>query len=250
MHEDQLVRYSRHILLPQIDLDGQKRFLNSRVMVIGCGGLGCAAIPILAAAGIGSLMLVDNDRVELSNLQRQTYYTPDDIGKFKNHVMADFIHRQNPDITVDTVPYRLSEDELSSLIHDYDVILDCSDNLKTRQMIGRVAYSSKIPLIYASAIRFEGQLSVFDSNNDRSPCYACLFDGAETEQDRCSFTGVYAPLVNTMGAMQASEALKVISRMGQALTGRILHYNALNFSFHMLECDRNPHCNVCGCSRN
>lgn len=249
MNKYQLLRYNRHILLPQIDLQGQQRIIDSRVMVIGCGGLGCAVAPVLAAAGIGTLSLVDDDRVELSNLQRQTYYTPEDIGQFKVEVMARFIHRQNCEVTVHTHTHRLSSEELHALVPHHDVILDCSDNLLTRQLVSKVAFLEKVPLVFASATRFEGQLSVFDSNDEASPCYACLFNGQDTEQDNCSFTGVFSPLVSMMGAMQTSEALKVITGIGRPAVGRLIHYNALDLGFYALHCARNPDCEVCGHSR-
>lgn len=246
MQHHQLLRYNRHILLPQIDLKGQERIINSKIMIIGCGGLGCAAIPILAASGVGQLTIIDDDKVELSNLQRQTYYTSEDIDQFKVDVMARFITKQNDDVKVTVYKQRLSSGELSEIMQSHDVVLDCSDNLLTRQRVNQAAFIQKIPLVFASAIRFEGQLSVFDANDILSPCYACLFDGKDSGQDSCSFTGVFAPLVSTIGAMQASEALKIIAKIGNVATGKLLHYNALNFGFYMIDCERNPHCRVCG----
>lgn len=245
MDDHQLIRYNRHILLPQIDLIGQQNIIDSKIIIVGCGGLGCTAIPILAAAGVGELTLIDDDRVDLTNLQRQTYYTPKDIGEFKVDVLARFVQSQNPEVKVNAFKRRLTFTELSSLISHYDLILDCSDNLMTRQMINHVAVQQKIPLVFASATRFEGQLSVFDVNQAGSPCYACLFDGQDTGQDNCSFTGVFAPLVNVMGSLQATEALKVIAKIGHPTVGNLLHYNALSGSFYSVACDRNPACRIC-----
>lgn len=220
--------------------------MAGRIMVIGCGGLGCAAVPILAAAGIGRLTLVDDDRIDLSNLQRQTYFTQDDIGEFKVETLACFLKRQNPEVTLDLHSRRLSFPELRDQIGQHDLVLDCSDNLKTRQQVNHAAFMEKVPLVFASATRFEGQLSIFDSNREDSPCYACLFGGKDSGQDSCSFTGVFSPLVSIMGSMQASEALKMIAGIGQPMIGRLLHYNAMNASFHSMQCDRNPACELCG----
>ncbi|CAI3943575.1 MULTISPECIES: HesA/MoeB/ThiF family protein [Commensalibacter] len=246
MDDSQLIRYSRHILLPQIDLKGQRTLLNSKILIIGCGGLGCAVIPLLAAAGIGGLTCVDDDKVDLSNLQRQTHYIHADIGKYKAEVMKAFIQKQNQDVQVHTITQRLIVDDLILLCKQHDIVIDCSDNLQTRHNVNQAAFTSKTPLVFGSALRFEGQLSVFNSRNISSPCYACLFDGQDNGQDSCSFSGVFSPLVSVIGSMQAAEALKIILNIGDIVTGRLLHYNALNAQFYQVAFDRNPSCKICG----
>lgn len=246
MNDQQLLRYSRHILLPQLDIQGQQKILDSRVLVVGCGGLGSAVIPLLAASGVGGLTLVDDDKVEVSNLQRQTYYTEQDIGLFKAEVMKQHVLSQNKATQITAVVHRVEFDELVSLSKDHDVIIDCTDNFATRKAVNRASVCTKIPLVFGAAIRFEGQLSVFDPRNVGSPCYACLFDAEDMEQETCANSGVFAPLVGVVGAMQANEALKIIAGVGHPLIGALLNYDASSLQFYPVKFARNPACKVCG----
>ena len=245
MDDSQLLRYSRHILLPQLDIAGQQKILRGRVLAVGCGGLGCAAIPFLAAAGVGHLSLADHDRVEVSNLQRQIHYTEQDIGKLKAEVLADYILRQNHEVQVNVLTRRLQLEDLLPLCAAHDVVLDCTDNFATRQAINQACVASRTPLVFGAAIRFEGQLSVFDTRRTDSPCYACLFDGEATLQETCSTAGVFAPLVGVIGTQQAAEALKLLSGIGTAPVGQLIHYDALNLQHFPVRFQRNPQCRIC-----
>lgn len=245
MNDQQLLRYSRHILLPELDIKGQQKILDSKVLVIGCGGLGSAVIPVLAASGVGQLTIVDNDKVELSNLQRQTYYREQDIDSFKAEVIARYIMQQNSDVKVNTLTARVELEALLTLCCHHDVVIDCTDNFVTRKAVNKASVLTKTPLVFGSAIRFEGQLSVFDPRNSNSPCYACLFDGEGVEQETCSNSGVFSPLVGIIGTMQAAEALKIITDNSLNSAGKLLNYNALTMEFYPVKFGRNPYCKVC-----
>lgn len=246
MNDQQLLRYSRHVLLPQLDVVGQQKILDSKVLVVGCGGLGCSVIPFLASAGVGTLTIADDDKVDLSNLQRQTYYTKQDIGAFKAEVMARYIARQNDEVNVRSLTKRLDVDALIVLCHEHDVVVDCTDNFATRGAINKASVITKTPLVFGAAIRFEGQLSVFDPRDATSPCYACIFDGEGVLQETCSTSGVFAPLVGIIGAKQAAEALKIVANTGTLPIGTLLNYDALDLQHYPIKFARNPDCKVCG----
>ena len=246
MNDQQLLRYSRHLLLPQLDVVGQQKILDSKILVIGCGGLGCSAIPFLASAGVGKLTIADHDKIDFSNLQRQTHYTKEDIGQFKVEAMARFIFRQNNETIVTTLAKRLELDELMTLCDEHDVVLDCSDNFATRKAINKASVMTKTPLVFGAAIRFEGQLSVFDPRDEKSPCYACIFDGEDVLQETCTTSGIFAPLVGIIGARQAAEALKIVANIGILPTGTLLNYDALDLQHYPINAARNPTCKVCG----
>lgn len=246
MNDQQLLRYSRHILLPQLDIEGQQRILDSKVLVVGCGGLGCAAIPFLASAGIGQLTIADDDKVDFSNLQRQTHYTKQNIGQSKVEAMARYIFQQNKEVNITALVKRLELDELIELCNEHDVVLDCSDNFATRKAINQASVITKTPLVFGSAIRFEGQLSVFDPRNEESPCYACIFDGDDIVQESCAASGVFAPLVGIIGAKQAAEALKIVAEIGTTPVGTLQNYDALDLNHYPVKFQRNPNCKVCG----
>ncbi|UYZ83634.1 HesA/MoeB/ThiF family protein [Entomomonas sp. E2T0] len=246
MNDQQLLRYSRHILLPQLGIEGQQRILDSKILVVGCGGLGCAAIPFLASAGIGQLTIADDDKVDFSNLQRQTHYTKQNIGQSKVEAMARYIFQQNKEVNITALVKRLELDELIELCNEHDVVLDCSDNFATRKAINQASVITKTPLVFGSAIRFEGQLSVFDPRNEESPCYACIFDGDDIAQESCAASGVFAPLVGVIGAKQAAEALKIVAEIGTTPVGIMQNYDALDLNHYPVKFQRNPNCKVCG----
>ena len=244
--DPQLERYSRHILLDEIDWIGQARLLNGRVLVIGCGGLGSACIPFLASSGVGHLTIVDADVIELSNLQRQTAYRTQDIGQAKVITMAQTIHALNPEVQVQAVQARVDETQLLSLMQSVDVVVDCSDNFSTRHAINRACVHTKTPLISGSAVRFEGQLAVYDARDARSPCYACAFPPTENVSDGvCATLGIFAPVVGVVGAMQASLTLQILLQRPMP-TGQLQTYHALHNEWLSFKLARNPHCAVCG----
>ena len=246
MNDDQLLRYSRHILLPQLGVEGQERFLASRALIVGAGGLGSPIALYLASAGVGQITICDGDTVDLTNLQRQIAHFSHSLGANKAHSAAATMAAINPEITVKTVQHRVAEDELHRLILDADVVLDASDNFATRHAINRACVTQRKPLVSGAAIRFDGQVTVFDLRRADSPCYHCLFpENAEDEGERCAVMGVFAPLVGIIGATQAAEALKLLTGAGQPLRGRLLLLDSLAMTWRGVNLKKDPACPVC-----
>ncbi|PTD96127.1 HesA/MoeB/ThiF family protein [Pseudothauera lacus] len=249
MNDDQLLRYSRHILLPEIDVDGQQAILDARVLVVGAGGLGSPAAMYLAAAGVGTLVLADGDSVDLTNLQRQILHSEQGVGRLKVDSGRDTLARLNPHVRVEALPCRLEGDALAEQVAAADVVLDCSDNFATRHAINRASVRARTPLVSGAAIRFDGQVAVFDPRAAAAPCYNCLFpEGLETEEVRCAVMGVFAPIVGIIGATQAAEALKLLAGCGTSLAGRLLLLDGLAMEWRSVGLGRDPECAVCAAS--
>lgn len=247
MNDQQLLRYSRHILLDEIGIEGQERIRAASALIIGAGGLGSPAALYLASAGIGHLTLVDHDTVDLTNLQRQIMHTTERVGQPKVNSGAQTLAALNPDSRVTALQERLERDRLNELVAQADVVLDCSDNFATRHAVNRACVAHKVPLVSGAAIRFDGQISVFDTRRDDAPCYACLFPpDQEFEEVQCATMGVFAPLVGIIGAMQAAEALKLIAGVGVSLAGRLLMLDARGMEWSEIKVARNARCAVCG----
>ena len=247
MNDEQLLRYSRHLLLEDIDVEGQEKLLQAHALVIGAGGLGSAAAPYLAAAGIGKITLVDHDVVELTNLQRQVMHTEQMIGKSKVVSGQQFLGQLNSSIQVDIVQEKATTNLLAKLLPTVDVVLDCTDNFNTRQLINAACVQYQTPLVSGSALRFDGQVSVFDPRAKTSPCYACIFSPEEEfEEVSCSSMGIFSPLVGIIGTIQAAQALQVIIGFGEPLVGRMLLWNARTTQVDQIKISRNPDCLVCG----
>ena len=247
MNDNQLLRYSRHILLNEIGIEGQARILGTRALIIGAGGLGSPAALYLGSAGVGHITLVDDDEVDVTNLQRQIAHTMARVGQAKTTSAQSAIHAINPEVTVITVTARAQGGLLDELVAQSDVVLDCSDNYATRHAINAACVRHGKPLVSGAAIRFDGQISVFDTRQPHSPCYACLFPPDDTfEETRCATMGVLAPLVGIIGAMQAAEALKLISGAGHSLMGRLLMLDGLNMEWNEIRVARDAACPVCG----
>jgi molybdopterin-synthase adenylyltransferase len=246
MDDAQLLRYSRHILLSELGVDAQERFARAHALIVGVGGLGNPAAQFLAAAGVRTLTLVDGDRVDLTNLQRQTLFDTGVIGRAKVEAAAQRIAAVNPDVDVVQVAARVGDSELEPLARAADVIVDCSDNFATRHAVNRASVAAAKPLVSGAAIRFDGQLCVFDPRDASSPCYHCLFgEGDEFEETRCATMGVFAPLVGMVGAAQAAEALKLIAGVGTPVAGRLLLLDALNMEWREVRVPKDPQCPVC-----
>lgn len=245
MQDQQLLRYSRQIMLPEFDIDGQSRLLESTALIIGLGGLGSPVAMYLAAAGVGHLILVDYDEVELSNLQRQIIHHTDDLGEKKVASAQASIVALNPEIHIETFDHALEDDALLAQIQRADVVLDCTDNFTSRFAINAACVQSKTPLVSAAAIRFEAQITVFDPRDSESPCYRCLYSDAAMEAETCSQTGVFAPLLGIMGSMQALEAMKMLTSTGRTLQGRLMIFDALGSEWNTLRFKRDPGCPVC-----
>lgn len=245
MNDEQLLRYSRQVLLPQIDFDGQQRLLNSHVLVIGLGGLGSPVALYLAAAGVGQLTLVDDDQVELSNLQRQIIHRQNTIGLAKVDSAAETIAALNSEIKVNAVTQRLKQTELERYIATADIVVDCSDNFETRFLLNTVTQQLKKPLVSGAAIRMEGQVTVYDPRQLGSSCYRCLYQDNGELQQTCSETGVLSPLLGVIGSIQAIETVKLITQIGQSLAGRLLILDALTMSWREIKLKPNPSCPVC-----
>ena len=247
MNDEQLLRYSRHVLLEDIDVAGQEKLLTAHTLVIGAGGLGSAAAPYLAAAGVGKITLVDHDQVELTNLQRQIMHTQESIGQNKAASGKSFLQRLNPGVVVDTIEAKADDSLLDQLLPTVNIVLDCTDNFATRHMINRLCVKHQVPLVSGSALRFDGQISVFDSRNKTSPCYACIFSPEEQfEEVSCASMGIFSPLVGIIGAMQAAQAIQVLIGFGEPLVGRMLLWNARNTQIDEIRISRNTGCLVCG----
>jgi molybdopterin-synthase adenylyltransferase len=246
MNDDQLLRYSRHILLPQIGIEGQERLLASRVLVIGAGGLGSPAALYLAAAGVGTIVIADGDTVDLTNLQRQILHSTQSVGKPKVLSGQETLARINPEVKVVPLQRRLEGDELERLVGDADVVLDCSDNFATRHAVNRACIRRRKPLVSGAAVRFDGQVGVFDLRDESGPCYHCLFpENAELEEERCAVTGVFAPLTGIIGTTQAAEALKLLAGIGETLKGRLLILDALSMQWRTVKLVKDLACGAC-----
>jgi adenylyltransferase/sulfurtransferase len=247
MTDEQLLRYSRHILLPELGVEGQARLLAAHAVVIGAGGLGSPAALYLASAGVGRITLADGDTVDLTNLQRQILHSTASIGRPKAVSGRDALLRLNPEVDVVALESRVDAARLDELVADATVVLDCSDNFATRHAVNRACVRHRRPLVSGAAIRFDGQVSVFDLRRADSPCYACLFpEDAEPEEMRCAVTGVFAPLTGIIGTTQAAETLKVVAGVGETLCGRLLLLDALHMEWRSIRLARDPRCAVCG----
>lgn len=246
MNDDQLLRYSRHIMLPQVDIAGQERICLGRVLVVGVGGLGSPAALYLAASGVGTLVLVDDDTVEISNLQRQIAHSEKRLGENKAESAAKAIEAINTTTKVEVFTSRLSEQALAEQIQRADVVLDCTDNFTTRKQINALCVQMQTPLVSGAAIRLEGQITVFDKRDADSPCYQCLYQLTDDENLSCSQSGVLSPLVGVVGAMQALEALKLLGKFGVPLVGRLGLYDAVFGEWRYMKLKRDSQCEVCG----
>ncbi len=246
MDDTQLLRYSRHILLPELGIEAQERFAAARALVVGVGGLGAPVAQFLAAAGVGSLILADPDRVDLTNLQRQILYATADVGAPKVAAASGRLAAINPLVAVETIEARIGPDDLAALVARADIVIDCCDNFATRHAVNRACVAARIPLVSGAAIRFDGQIAVFDARDPLSPCYHCLFgEGEALEETRCAIMGVFAPIVGIVGATQAAEALKVLAGVGESLAGRLLLLDALAMHWREVRVTRDPACPVC-----
>ncbi|MBI5891567.1 MAG: HesA/MoeB/ThiF family protein [Nitrosomonadales bacterium] len=247
MNDQQLLRYSRHILLEEIGIEGQQRLLDARALIVGLGGLGSPAALYLAASGVGHLTICDNDRVDFSNLQRQIIHRTASVGLTKVASAQAALHDINPDIECVGLPIRADEKQLNELVAKSDVVLDCSDNFDTRYAINRVCLRRRKPLVSGAAVQFHGQVAVYDFRCDDSPCYNCLFpEDLQAAELRCATTGVFAPLVGIVGTLQAAEALKLLMGIPHGLSGRLLSFNALDMNILQTRLCRDPACRTCG----
>ncbi len=245
MNDEQLLRYSRQMMLPEIDAAGQEKINNARVLIIGLGGLGSPVSMYLASAGVGQLMLVDFDKVDISNLQRQIVHSTKDIGRLKIDSAKEHLLSINPGIDIESINHALEGDELLSEAEKADVIVDASDNFQTRFALNEASVKTKTPLVSGAAIRFEGQITVFNPEDKNSPCYRCLYDDSVTTQETCTANGVIAPLLGIIGSIQANETLKLIMGIGDTLQGKLLLLDSLHMDWNQAILKKDPACPVC-----
>ena len=246
MNDDQLLRYSRHILLPQVGIEGQERLLHSHALVIGAGGLGSPAALYMATAGVGRITLADGDTVDLTNLQRQILHRTVSVGQPKAASARRTLGEYNPDIEVVALEERAEGSLLDALVASADVVLDCCDNFATRHAVNRACVRHSKPLVSGAAIRFDGQVSVFDMRRADAPCYHCLFpEGQEVDETRCAVMGVFAPITGIIGTVQAAEALKVLADIGETLNGRLLLLDGLSMEWRQVRLKKDSACAVC-----
>ncbi|MBR9829406.1 MAG: molybdopterin-synthase adenylyltransferase MoeB [Oceanospirillales bacterium] len=245
LDDQQLLRYSRSIMLPEVDIAGQAAWCNARVLILGLGGLGGPAAAYLAAAGVGELILVDDDRVELSNLQRQVIHRQDACDETKVTSAAATLAAINSDIRITPVAERLHGERLRHWVDQADLVLDCCDNFATRFALNQACVETGTPLVSGAAIRFDGQISVYDPRQPDSPCYQCLYRSGDDEAMTCSESGVFPPLVGIIGSMQAMEALKLLAGVGEPLTGRLLLLDGKRMQWRSLKLRPDPECPIC-----
>lgn len=245
MNDEQLLRYSRQIMLPDVDIDGQEKLLAARVLIIGLGGLGSPVAMYLAAAGVGCLVLADFDAVDLTNLQRQIAHTSARIGMNKAVSAAQGLRELNPEIAIECIEKILDSDNLAAQVQQADVVVDCTDNFQTRFAINAACVAAKVPLVSGAAIRLEGQVAVFDPRNETSPCYRCLYE-PDSDDATCAANGVLAPLVGIIGSMQALETIKLLCGFGTNLTGRLLLLDARHMQWREMKLPKDHQCPVCG----
>ena len=251
MDDAQLLRYSRHILLNELGIDGQEKLLASKALVIGAGGLGSPVALYLGSAGVGQITVVDHDHVDATNLQRQIAHTLARVGQFKAESVRTAIAQINPDVVVRPITERADAALLNTLVAQADVVLDCCDNFETRQAVNLACVRHQKPLVSGAAIRMDGQVSVFDTTQPEAPCYACIFPpDQQPEETRCATMGVFAPLVGVIGTVQAAEALKILSGMGSHMAGRLLMLDGREMSWTDIRMPRNRQCPVCASQRN
>ncbi len=254
MNDNQLLRYSRHILLPQIAYEGQEKLAKSHALIVGAGGLGSPVALYLGAGGVGKLTVCDFDHVELTNLQRQVIHSTQALGLNKAVSAQQTLAAINPEITVVPVQKKSTEEEFAELARDADVVIDCSDNFRTRYVLNKVCVQLKKPLVSGAAIGFEGQVTVFDMRHASSPCYHCLFPDVGAADGvgemRCAEHGVFAPLVGMIGTTQAAEAMKLLLGLGESLESRLLLLDVLAMEWRSIKLSRDPACTVCGGQRN
>lgn len=246
MNDEQLLRYSRHVLLPGIDIAGQQAISEASVLIVGAGGLGSPAAMYLASAGVGRLVIADGDHVDLTNLQRQILHREDRVGRAKVDSARETLAGINSGCEIETIEARLEGERLVEKVAEVSLVLDCSDNFATRHAINRACFAQRKPLVSGSAVRFTGQVSVFDLREAENPCYHCLFpEGEDVEDLRCAVTGIFAPLTGIVGAIQAAEALKLLAGCGEPLVGRLLLIDGLTMRVREVRYGRDPSCEVC-----
>lgn len=247
MNDDQLLRYSRHILLDDVGIEGQQRLLDSHALIVGAGGLGSPVALYLAASGVGHITLADHDVVDLTNLQRQIAHTTERVGQAKVLSATQAMHALNPEVRITPLQQKLNATQLDALVATVQVVVDCCDNFPTRQAVNAACVKHRVPLVSGAAIRMDGQLAVYDARDAASPCYACVFPpDAAPQETQCATMGVLAPLVGVIGTMQAMEAVKLLAGLGSRLTGQLQLLDGRDLAWNTLRLQRNPHCPVCG----
>ncbi len=245
MNDEQLLRYSRQMMLPEIDAAGQEQLSKSRVLIIGLGGLGSPVSIYLASAGVGQLVLVDFDKVDISNLQRQIVHTTQNIGRQKIESAKEHLQAINPEINIECIDHALEDDELLNEAEKADVIVDASDNFQTRFSLNQASVKTKTPLVSGAAIRFEGQVTVFNPKDENSPCYRCLYNEDVATEETCTANGVIAPLLGIIGSIQANETLKLLMGIGETLQGKLLLLDTLHMDWNQAKLKKDPACPVC-----
>lgn len=246
MDDQQLLRYSRHILLPEIDIEGQEKLAQSRVFILGAGGLGSPAALYLAASGIGTLTICDHDHVDLTNLQRQILHDTASVGQLKVHSAQNTLQRINPEIDIIPLSEHASLDLLQQEIAKVDAVVDASDNFSVRHQLNQACLQHHKPLISGAAVRFSGQITVFDLRHNNSPCYHCLFpETGDSDDPECAMMGVFSPLTGIIGCMQAAETIKILLGIGTTLCGRLLTLEGLTMHWRTFNFGKDPHCPAC-----